>query len=124
MHQVRSAESGVVREQLGLGPAETPIVLEHEDRDPSPDDARRATENVGRLLDARPGIADLLGEPLHDGGLLRLAQCGELSFELLARHDGCLDSMISRSRPRAAALLAKRWNKRSTRLAKRIQLQK
>lgn len=88
LHEIGRAKRGVIRQQLGLCPTESPVVLEHKDWDAGPHDARRATQNVGRLLNPRPGVADFLREALHNGGFLGLAEGREFCFELSAGHDG------------------------------------
>ena len=84
--EVRGSESGVVDQDLRLVPSEASEALEHPDGDARADDAGAASADSRGLLDPRPGVTDLLGEPLHDLSLLRLAQGGQLRNQIAGRH--------------------------------------
>jgi hypothetical protein len=82
LNEIGGAQFREVLQDPSLAPAESPVVDEHPNRNPGPDDSRLASCNSGSRLDARPCVAQVEGQTLHHGGLLRPAQSGKFGLEV------------------------------------------
>jgi hypothetical protein len=82
LNQIGGAQFREVLQDPGLAPAQPPVVDQHPNGNPCPDDSRLASCNSRSRLDARPCAAQIEGQTLHHGCLLGPAQSRKFGLEV------------------------------------------